>query len=175
MLTYVINLPERSDRLAALRRVWGHDFTVHPGVRARTPREGCLRAHRILWQRLAGSEQDVLVLEDDAVPLAPLWVPHDLPEDWDLLMLGGHHVRPPTPVRPDLVRCVDTSRTHAYLVRAGRAGRLLAATAPTRPDQHVSTLLRMAMYHRTVNCYAVNPWQVGQAAGYSDVSTKATR
>lgn len=127
---------------------------------------GCLRAHLGLWRHLAGADQPVLVLEDDAVPLAPLR-PVTLPPRWDLLMLGGQHLVPPRVTgHLGVLRCRATVRTHAYVLAPGAGTRLRAALVEHDP-RPLDRQLAVATRAGRIEVYAVKPWLVGQAAGLS--------
>lgn len=162
---WVINLPHRTDRLEAFHQRWG-PVQVMYGYTAKPPQYGCLQAHRTLWTVL---ERDALVLEDDAMPVRELRIPTP-PSDWDLLYLGGQHVRPPQRISEDLVRCVATQRTHAYVIRHASISRLLPVVSGLSPSTHISHALAGAMLDGAISAYAVTPWQVGQDAGYSDIA-----
>jgi hypothetical protein len=132
---------------------------------------GCALAHvgvlEDAWKR--GVER-LLVLEDDAC-FAPDFPDRSrqffarVPPAWSLLMLGGQHVLPPSrTLIPGVVRCVDTRRTHAYVVKQ-KAMPLLIRTwkaASTHIDFSLPTVQAMA------KMYAPERWLVGQRNGRSD-------
>lgn len=165
MKIVVLTLPDRPERLDAYLRRNGCLGTVHYGMRGQTAWDGCLAGHHAIWQQ---ATEDTLVLEDDVL-LVDDWqqrIPTP-PADWDLLYLGGQHVRRPMPVAPGLVRCVATFRTHAYLLRHTSVPRLLQHTSGA---DHLDAQLVQAQRRRQFKAYAVTPWLAGQAAGLSAIS-----
>jgi len=112
----------------------------------------------------------VLILEDDCF-FDPLFVekfPHfmvQVPDDWDMLFLGGYHFEPPLPVSDNIVRAAMTLTTHAYAVRQSiyRAFIELNENPPAIVDRN-NTILQ-----KQFNCYCCEPNLVGQLAGYSDL------
>ncbi|HUB24117.1 MAG TPA: ERV1/ALR-related protein, partial [Tepidisphaeraceae bacterium] len=80
---------------------------------------GCLVSHRrVLELSLMAGHQRILVIEDDA-DIRPDFGQRirqflaDLgDEPWDALMLGGQHISTPSMIRPGVVRCINTQRTH---------------------------------------------------------------
>lgn len=163
----MLTLASQPERLQGFQARHGDLARVHYGTQGVTPWDGCLAGHRQIWQQLDG---DTLVLEDDAI-LVPGWqqvlAGLTVPEDWDLLYLGGQHFARPEQIAPGLLRCTKTTRTHAYVVRAQSVPRLLAAT--DRPD-HVSNSLAAAQQSGMLVAYAVYPWLAGQAAGFSTIT-----
>lgn len=80
---------------------------------------GCLSSHRrVLEMSLMAGHQRILVMEDDADIRRDFGrrvsqFLSDLgDEQWDCLMLGGQHMSSPKPLRPGVVRCANTQRTH---------------------------------------------------------------
>ena len=87
---------------------------------------GCLCSHRqILGQAIRDGVKCILILEDDICFIDDFRNQvkeflHNVPDDWDQLMLGGQHVNllgKPTLVKPGVLRCTDCERTHCYAVR----------------------------------------------------------
>lgn len=184
----VISLPERRDR----RRRFKQDLpqpwpfpqpTFVPGVQEEAPAwylsssgaYGCRTAHlnvlRSAWRRGVNT---TLVLEDDAVfcdDFPYLWqqVAPDVPEGFDMLMLGGEHALEPSPgPAPTLVRCNNTRRTHAYII-ALKAIPFLIGTWSTarRHIDHSST-----QFQEAAQVYAPRQFLVGQSDGFSDISQR---
>lgn len=179
-----ISLPERTDRrehlMAHLPRPWPFPrLQIADGIRAAPPpwftagpgAYGCAQAHlavlRSAWER---SVESTLILEDDAM-FAPDFTDRwrkaaaCVPKNWAMVMLGGqHHVRPQAHGF-SLVRCNDTRRTHAYIIR------LRAIPLLIRTWSHSSTHIDQALlsFQTAAHVYAPTEFLVGQAGGYSDV------
>lgn len=190
----LVNLDRRPDRLAAFEdrmasAGWPFAapdrFAAVDGTVARKPdwfhgpsgAWGCRESHITVVRRaIADGVRAVLVFEDDAV-----WGPDlsagvrafltAVPADWDVLMFGGEHMTPPKPVKPGIVRCRNTQRTHAYAVRAAAMPALVSAweAAKSHIDHASGPLLG------SLNAYAPEKFLVGQAAGESDIMRRPER
>lgn len=163
----MLTLASAPERLEAFRHRHGDLGQVHYGQPGQHDWDGCLAGHREIWQQ---ATQDTLVLEDDVV-LAPRWqqILADLqpPPDWDLIYLGGQHIRAAQPTEVGLVRCRSTIRTHAYVMRQQSVPRLLAATDHQR---HVDLSLACAQQDGEIVGYAVHPWIAGQGSAFSAIT-----
>lgn len=112
----------------------------------------------------------VLIFEDDClfdpdfVEKFPIFI-SQVPDDWDMLFLGGYHFEPPVPVSRNIVRAVMTLTTHAYVVRQRLYSEFIALNEnpPAVVDRN-NTLLQQQF-----NCYCFEPNLVGQLPGYSDL------
>ncbi len=115
----------------------------------------------------------VLILEDDClfdphfVKKFPLFM-DQVPDDWDMLFLGGYHFEPPLPVSRNIVKAMMTLTTHAYAVRQSIYHEFieLNENPPAIVDRN-NTILQ-----KKFNCYCCEPNLVGQLAGYSDLMGK---
>ncbi len=179
----VISLPSRQDRLqrmiAKLPAPWPFpDLQVHPGVREDPPpwwksaagAWGCRQAHlQVLESAWRRGVESTLVLEDDAefIPDFPhAWrdfAPR-VPASWSMLMLGGQHVKEPLP--GTWVRCIDTRRTHAYIIRLRAIPALMRTWShAVRHIDHASS-----QFQQQAKVYAPPVFLVGQAAGRRDIT-----
>jgi GR25 family glycosyltransferase involved in LPS biosynthesis len=97
---FVINLPDRTDRLDAFKenfKGWNLDLEIMPGIKDPEGWKGCSRSHRKVIEKAKAEGLDwVLVLEDDCKPVEPtaerfnallpiLWARRD---EWDIF-IGG--------------------------------------------------------------------------------------
>lgn len=187
----LINLDRRPDRLerfnkdfAKIEEGWPFlvpvrfpaiDGRLSPtphGWRAGSGAWGCMQSHRqVLEQAILAGAQSILVLEDDASFNSDFLerldrFMKDVPADWDGLMLGGQHIRPANPIKPGVVKCLNTQRTHAYAVR-GKYMRDLFQQWSSRAG-HCDHI--MGPLHAAYNIYAPDPFIVMQDAGPSDIS-----
>jgi len=115
----------------------------------------------------------VLIFEDDCLfdPAFEEKFPEymrQVPEDWDMLFLGGYHFETPLPVSRNVVRARMTLTTHAYAVRQSIYSNFieLNENPPAIVDRN-NTILQ-----KKFNCYCCEPNLVGQLAGYSDLMGK---
>jgi len=115
----------------------------------------------------------VLIFEDDCLfdPAFEEKFPEymrQVPEDWDMLFLGGYHFETPVSVSRNVVRARMTLTTHAYAVRQSIYTDFieLNETPPAIVDRN-NTILQ-----KKFNCYCCEPNLVGQLAGYSDLMGK---
>jgi hypothetical protein len=188
----VVNLKRRPDRLASFQNMirehgWpfappqafeaidgGSDKVPVPiGWNAGGGAWGCMQSHRqILERALMDDVRALLVLEDDAC-VRPTFLGdvasffESVPSDWEGLMLGGQHINlRPDPVRPGVVRCRNTQRTHAYAVR-GRFLRDLYQKwcSSSGHCDHV-----LGPFGARYKVYAPDPFIFGQSPGRSDIS-----
>jgi len=164
-------------------------FTAVDGADTGAPSEwkgtpgawGCSRSHAaVIEQALADGTERLLVFEDDATFVPGFSGQLDrltVPEDCQMLYLGGEHLAEPLPGPPGLVRGVNVNRTHAYGI-LGRPAMLTILehlrwdpatwTAAHSIDHHLGILHEQGR----VVVYAASPWLSGQAAGRSDVDGK---
>ena len=184
----VINLQRRPDRLAEIRAEFAKgwpfaeptimkaiDGKLVPHPDGYTQGEfawACFQSHRrALEDAINDGCKSVLILEDDATisddfATRSVEFMKSLPADWQFAWLGGHHMKPPIPVKPGVVRSVHMDRCHAYAARgqglidlykywhqwhAGHCDWALSEWIASRPS------------------YCAQPWLVGQRGGYSDI------
>lgn len=142
---------------------------------------GCHQSHvRILQQAIQDGVQSLLILEDDAVlpqrfsSIVETFL-RNVPGDWDAIMLGGQHLRPPDIIESGVVSVRNGNRTHAHALR----GRYLREAYQhlcnypqhaQRPRFHVDHRLGMLHESGKYKVYAPDPWMVGQANGRSDIA-----
>ncbi len=186
----VINLARRSERMARFRQrfqIWPFKtpqrFEAIDGFRQTIPANwtagpgawGCRLSHmRILDSAISEGVSSLLVLEDDAMPAANFLTRAveflaNAPIDWDCLMLGAEHLERPIEIRPGIVRCIHSNRTHAYAIR-GRMMPVLLEMWKRCDTDHCDIVLASLM--PLFNVYAPNPPLIGQDAGLSDVTER---
>lgn len=181
---HVISLPERRARLlrfySGLPAGWPFPPPrPHRGVREEAPpwfrssdgAWGCRQAHlQILQSAWDRGIEATLVLEDDAVAadhFTAAWQQLNarVPANWDMLMLGGQHIEIPAGTG-QIVRCVNTRRTHAYVIRLKAIPHLIRIWSAAR--RHIDHSL--IDFQTSSWVYAPRQFLFGQDAGYSDIS-----
>ncbi len=185
MKTYIINLPHRKDRLKELRlnailtlpsesEVFpasdGSQFTFERSKRMRG-HMGCWDSHRRVMEKIKGEKNEMtLVIEDDCdfndnIQIFSKYL-KELPEDWDLLYLGGINQDAPEQYSKHLDLAKNILQTHAYIIK----------------DKFIPTLLETLTNHRWKvdivfseaikrgKCFICNPPIAVQRDSYSDIT-----
>ena len=146
---------------------------------------GCMRSHvGILEECLNAQVRSVLVLEDDAL------FPPDftrqvrtfleyLPDDWQLIYLGGQHLKfreePPIRINDWVYQPYNVNRSHAYAVRGEMIKIVYSHLAETKSWNEVHHLdHHMGQLHqrREHRIYTPREWLVGQMAGVSTIARR---
>lgn len=188
MKIFLINLDCRPKRLEAFRtrqKVNGWRLPEVEVFTASVPRNvkhywwrsspgawGCRSSHISVLHN--AKFDDVLILEDDIIwennwPALFEFLAY-IPDDWDCLMLGGQHHETPQEFK-GYVRCLNTTRTHAYIVR----NRFISTMVDiyNRADCHIDNFF--ATEQSCYRVYAPYRFFFGQAKGISDSSCHRRR
>ena len=182
--SYVINLKRRTDRLdeinlpfnyeifeATERKIEFADYSVkQQGFM------GCWDSHRRLFTQVKNDNLDmVLVLEDDIEVCEDfnnklVKVMSELPEDWDLLYLGGWNVGDVEKYSESLNWAKKVYTTHAFIVRNKFYDTILESinSRQWKVDILISDVLPLG------NCFICEPTLVWQREGFSDIENKVT-
>lgn len=125
---------------------------------------GCLQSHLAVL-RLAQNEKapNILIFEDDCIfdPEFNEKFPHyinQVPEDWDMLLLGGTHFEDPVKISDNIARAKMTYLTHAYALNRSIYNALveLCEQGQLAIDDYTAAL------QKSFNCYCFVPdliWQ----------------
>ena len=187
---YVINLKSRTDRWNTftgckeypyLVREWNLEYfqAVDYAPKELRPKKrgvwGCYQSHLIILQMFAMNDWDTLaVFEDDVYFVdyfAEKYQQLEVPDDWDMLYLGGQCIAPMVPVSNKIVNCDNINRTHAYIVNR----KILDVLLPFIESRVFMNADIDAIYgelHKNINAYICRPLLAGQRAGWSDVSLR---
>lgn len=138
---------------------------------------GCTASHRTLLELTARHEWPrVLILEDDF----EIWMPNfnrwfatmiaEVPDDWDMLYLGGSYAEPPQYRHSrHVIRTGRMMTTSSYAVTAAMARRMAPfATGGNAIDSVYG------QFHRDSRCYAFQPRPIVQYANVSDIERAHT-
>lgn len=166
----LINLDKRQDRLErfdAQAKALGIDYERFQAIEATDPVLGCKLSHIAALMKCKGDS--VFIFEDDAAFVDNFQEELEkslaaLPDDWDMVYLGAYLLQS-EPVNDRWRRSIESSSTHAYLVKAHLIPKLVETALAHKGhiDVAFSTL------HKEIKAYAARPTLVSQAAGYSDI------
>lgn len=188
---YIINLAHRTDRLKSITEqcekndltmnivtaVNGHDAFPDEPKRKRGFL-GCYISHWNTLKILQDTEGDYfLIAEDDCIfedgfrnKLREYY--EQLPDNWDMLYLGGSINTPGSfeEFSVNLCRARNVYCTHAYIIRKESIPGLI---------EHVESRkwkidILYAEYQKTHNCFITVPELAWQQAGFSDVENRMT-
>lgn len=179
----LINLRWRADRLQASVKQYEHwPFVLPERFEAIDGKghgtKGCRLSHMgVIQQTQELGLPHVFILEDDFV-LAPRFTERislfleAVPDDWDILWIGGHHNRRPTVINEQVSKVVKCVNCHAYVVRANMYQVLLDYWGdPVREHRHIDN--EFQSQQSKYNIYCPTNFLVGQAGGTkSNISWK---
>ena len=147
---------------------------------------GCLVSHLRIWEdAINDGTESVLVFEDDAVLCDDFTSQAErflsqVPADWDLLFLGGHHCPDTVPIRinEQVFRPEASWRTHGYAVRGEFIKTLYQHVcqfnAPGRftypGAYHVDHQIAELMRDVKVRAFCPPRWLVGQRSDFSEIA-----
>lgn len=182
--SYVINLKRRNDRLEKINLPFNYeifeatdgkiDFADYPIKQQGFM--GCWDSHRRLFTHVKNNKLDmVLVLEDDIEVCDDFnnklsKVMSELPEDWDLLYLGGWNVGDVEKYSESLNWAKKVYTTHAFIVRDKFYDTILEGInlRKWKVDILISDVLPLG------NCFICEPTLAWQREGFSDIENKVT-
>ena len=196
---YVINLPRRKERLDDFLQKIPHDWPFRFPERYKaidgglvTPPGwwrggggawGCYKAHlRLLEDCLNDEYNSVLIFEDDAVcvdrfgeKVREFW--NHLPDDWEMLYLGGQHIqenlRLPRKINEWVYHPFNVNRCHCYAFRGRkmleRVYKHLNSFFDWNVDHHVDHYLGELHKKTETGFYCPKEWLVAQSEGQSDI------
>jgi glycosyl transferase, family 25 len=185
-----INLDRRPDRWAQCIELFAkHDLRVErfPAVDGSKLADspylkrgmlGCAMSHRdVCASILASSDKRVLVFEDDVdfMPdlqdvFASAVADGNIPSDWDLLYLGGHHLHAPQPINSRIARITRTTTLSQYGVSRTVASRLLKALQMVNEPPDIT----MSKLQLVCDAFTFHPPLAWQRPGMSDIEGKHT-
>lgn len=133
----------------------------------------CFQSHRhVIENAINSRHQSLLVLEDDVTFTTDRFrqrcetFMNEVPDDWDFVWLGGHHMQDPVWIKPGIVRSIHMDRMHAYGVR----GKALIELYRYWHQWHIGHCdWAISEWIRQFNSYCVMPWLCGQRGGFSDI------
>ena len=183
--TFIINLDRRGDRMSEVRseleRVGISDYERISAVDGRTltgnysvaiGHVGCSLSH-LSVARLAKERnlKNYVVLEDDVI-FHPQFMEFDsflkeVPANWDMIFLGGSHVKGFTRVTDKVIRMKGSYTTHAMIIKSTMFDKLIHIWNTFHGSAEVDVAL--SRLHRDHFCYSFTPALASQRAGFSDI------
>lgn len=184
----IINLEARVDRkeqsielckkfdldAAFIRAVSALDLMYREDLNPRQKAElGCKLSHlKCIENAKSNNSNCLLILEDDFLPLEGFSsriedVLSNLPDDWDMFYLGGHHSIPPVHLFSGIGRAIATSTTHAYMVNMKAYNFLINYIRSN--DKQIDLIYRDLQWTMALNIYCSIPDLVTQRPSYSDI------
>lgn len=171
-----INLDKRTDRWQQCQEEfynWGLNAERFPALTGNNGMHGLHLSNQAVFKQHAGKH--LLVLEDDVVfnrPITALQDAYgDLPNDWDMLYLGGNPDRPQYRHSAWLYQANGILTTHAILYSAKMTTWLANnMQVPNVVDRQNTIDVWFAKeIQPKFNCFIVYPQIAGQRFGYSDI------
>lgn len=169
--TVCINLKSRKDKkkymkIQTRRRKIPLKFYIT--TKHKDPRRGCLESHlNVIKQALKENIETLLIFEDDVKFKRPLTPLKNVPEDWDMLYLGGTVHRVINKDNPNWYR-VMTWTTHGYIINLTNQKLIDAILDAENYDKEIDRYY-MEKIHKDFNCYMSNPMIAIQKQDYSDI------
>jgi GR25 family glycosyltransferase involved in LPS biosynthesis len=119
--------------------------------------------------------RNYLVVEDDAVFAKEFdflfsGIIEILPSDYDIVYLGGSHNEKAIPITHNIVRGTKIFTTHAIGVRETMYDALIDVWEKRNEKVDIA----VASLQKQFNCYAFNPFIVGQRPSHSDILNRFT-
>ncbi len=136
---------------------------------------GCNLSHYLIITAAMIMGLDAIMVFEDDIVLAENFTARmdeclqDLPQDWDMIMLGGNHQEKTLPVTDRLHRVQKSFTTHAYIIRFPMYEALLQRMQAF--DQPMDNIL--SGMQPVWNVFVTNPPMAWQRAGYSDIEGRA--
>lgn len=139
------------------------------------PAWGCYRSHlRIIEECLTRGIKSVLLLEDDFIccdnfaERIEIFLKR-LPDDWEMLYLGGQHLHiarhPPEKINEQVYRPFNVNRTHAFALRGNGLRKIyshLNWVKDWKRGHHIDHHLGRLVQRRKMPIYCPEQWLIGQ-------------
>lgn len=181
---FCINLDHRTDRWLncqnqfdrfgiTAERFRGYEKLVHDGIVHGN--FGCTSSHRALleiinynkWERTLILEDDFQILHEDFCDRFDRMI-HFVPNDWDMLYLGGHYGEAPKQrINPNVIRMARMLTTSSYAVTLKQAIKMAPYICGPSPIDSL-----YGGWHLRDNCYILQPRLMVQYGNFSDIQLR---
>lgn len=200
---YVISLPSRKERLELFFRdlpdpwILGdiRIFEAIDGYGCKIPKSwksgkgawGCYQSHlKIFKDCYSAKTRNVLIFEDDAIFVDDfnskvVTVLNSIPQDWQMLYLGGQHLQMPKQIIINDCVSIGTNinRTHAYAINGQHTIQYIIQWLENLQDwrrgHHIDHHYGRLHENEQILPYCPLRWLVGQRECFSDISRKTTK
>lgn len=185
---FLINLPERVDRLKAFKEeVERYDlgeFEIVEGIKVNEKIDGIpsgaiglIKTNLRIFTELAGDSETILIMEDDCSFTDKVLNIDEyfekLPSDWDMLYMGGNHgahvgLHAPIPINDHVVRLHSTRTTHFVAIKKKLFNEII--------DYLRNPSLVIDVFYTTLQkkymVYSFTPAIAKQRKGYSNIEER---
>lgn len=181
---FCINLDHRTDRWLSCQtqfdkfgivaeRFKGYENLIHDGIV--NGNFGCTSSHRALleiisyhkWERTLVLEDDFQILHDDFCDRFDRMICF-VPNDWDMLYLGGHYGEAPeSRINQHVVKMKRMLTTSSYAVTLHQARKMAPYICGPAPIDSL-----YGGWHLTDNCYILQPRLMVQYGNFSDIQRR---
>jgi GR25 family glycosyltransferase involved in LPS biosynthesis len=132
------------------------------------PKRGCLESHlTVMKEAIADGIKYLLIFEDDVKFKRKVLPLPEVPEDWDMLYLGGTVHRIVNRDNPNWTRVMCWT-THAYIVNLTNQKLVDKIMEADKYDGEIDRFY-LEHVHKGFNCYMANPMMAIQKQGFSDI------
>lgn len=184
MEKFLINLKRRDDRLKLINLPFNYKIFEATDGKVKYvdyPKNeqgfmGCLDSHRRLFSFAKENDiNTIMILEDDVIVCDDFIIKlkkvmSELPDNWDLLYLGGWNVGEKIKYSDSLDVAKKVYTTHAFIVKNKFFDTIINQI--NSRDWKVDVLLSEVL--EKGNCFICNPTIAWQREGYSDIENKIT-
>lgn len=170
---YIINLPERVDRLRSVDSelkwlFYDESYTLVDGVRLSPARDGIAQSHlNCIKQAKEGLYPYCIIIEDDCIFQAKEHTREyvynaleNVPDDWDILLSGVYDVKGSEKFNDYWFKVREFCGLHFYIVKNTAYDKILSYTPGTHIDRW--------MGRSGLNCYVSKKFFAIQSNGFSD-------
>jgi GR25 family glycosyltransferase involved in LPS biosynthesis len=142
---------------------------------------GCALSHRkIIQTAKERGYKSFLVIEDDTVFCDDFikkldFYMNQVPDNWDMIYLGGNYLTKPKPCNINIGRCTHTLTTNAYAMKDTLYNKILENISENVMElkMPVDVLYTSIQQDKNYNCYAFRPQLVWQDSIFSDIENKS--
>lgn len=168
--TYVINLINRTEKKKLVQKhlkKYNIKFKFYHPELNNDPKLGCKLSHlHIINEAKKNGYDKILILEDD-VKFIKKFKLNNLPNNWDMLYLGGTVFKVLNKDNPKWYK-IQCWTTHAYLINLENDDLINDINKCIDSDDEIDKYYLINI-HPKYNCYMINPMIAIQREGYSDI------